>query len=169
MGGGNSFIGEIVQSELFMWAAGEQRGLHPRRTARPQDWRPSLQLRHSVFLSVSVALALACRREGAQGAAQAPWRYARGVSGHHRLLMTDVSPSELTVLQGCVQVQVEVGGSWRDGGDDGALAFLPLSPRRGSAWCLLLWVLVQVNFCSRQLCGGGAAGVGDIQDQWRWS
>ena len=45
-----------------------------------------------------------------------------------QLLMTDVSPSELTVLQGCVQVQVEVGGSWRDGGDDGALAFLPLSP-----------------------------------------
>ena len=92
------------------------------------DRRPSLPSRHSVFLLVSVALALACRREGAQGAAQAPWRYARGVSGHHRLLMTDVSPSELTVLQGCVQVQVEVGGSWRDGGDDGALAFLPLSP-----------------------------------------
>ena len=92
------------------------------------DRRPSLPSRHSVFLLVSVALALACRREGAQGAAQAPWRYVRGVSGHHRLLMTDVSPSELTVLQGCVQVQVEVGGSWRDGGDDGALAFLPLSP-----------------------------------------
>ena len=92
------------------------------------DWRPSLPSRHSVFLSVSVALALACRGEGAWGAAQAPWRYVRSVSGHHRLLMTDVSTSELTVLQGCVQVQVEVGGSWRDGGDDGALAFLPLSP-----------------------------------------
>jgi hypothetical protein len=45
----------------------------------------------------------------------------------------------------------------------------PSPPRRDSAWCLLLWVLVQVNFCSQQLCGGGATGVGDVQHQWRWS
>eukprot|EP01049_Picozoa_sp_SAG25_P014646 SAG25_NODE_2664_length_1459_cov_38.941176_2_plen_37_part_01 len=27
----------------------------------------------------------------------------------------------------------------------------PSPPHRGSAWCLLLWVLVQLSFCSRQL------------------
>jgi hypothetical protein len=92
----------------------------------PRGWRPSLPSRHCVFLLVLVALA--CRGEAAWGPAEASWRYVRGVSGHHRLLMTDVSPSEVTLLWGCVQVQVEVGGSWRDDGGDGTHAFPPLSP-----------------------------------------
>jgi hypothetical protein len=92
------------------------------------DWWPSLLSWHSVFLLVSVALALACRGEGARGAAQAPWRYARGVSRHHRLLVTDVLPFGLTVLRTCVRVQDGAGGSWKGDGDDGAHAFPPLSP-----------------------------------------
>ena len=90
--------------------------------------RPSLPSRHSVFLSVSVALALACLAEAAQGAAQAPWRYMRGVFGHHRLALTDVLPFGLTVLRTCVRVQDGAGGSWKGDGDDGAHAFPPLSP-----------------------------------------
>ena len=54
---------------------------------------------------------------GPGGAAQAPWRYVSGVSGHHLLLLADVSPSELTVLRGCVRVQTGAGGSWKAGGD----------------------------------------------------
>ena len=36
------------------------------------------------------------------------------------------------MLRGCVQVQVEAGANWKGDGDDGALAFLPLSspPRK---------------------------------------
>ena len=94
----------------------------------PGDWRPSLPSRHSVFLSVSVALALACLQEAATGATKAPWRYDRGVSRHHRLLVTDVLPFGLTVLRACVRVQDDVGGSWKGDGDDGARAFSPLSP-----------------------------------------
>jgi hypothetical protein len=94
----------------------------------PGDWRPSLPSRHSVFLSVSVALALACRGEGTRGAAQASWRYVRGVSRHHRLLVTAVLPFGLTVLRTCVRVQDDAGGSWKGDGDDGARAFPPLSP-----------------------------------------
>ena len=92
------------------------------------DRRPSLPSRHSVFLSVSVALALACLAEAARGAAQAPWRYMRGVFGHLRLALTDVLPFGLTVLRTCVRVQDGAGGSWMRDGDDGAHAFPPLSP-----------------------------------------
>jgi hypothetical protein len=94
----------------------------------PGDPRPSLPSRHSVFLLVSVALALACCGEGTQGAAQAPWRYVCGVFGHHRLALTDVLPFGLTVLRTCVRVQDDAGGSWKGDGDDGAHAFPPLSP-----------------------------------------
>ena len=52
----------------------------------------------------------------------------RGVSRHHRLLVTDVLPFGLTVLRTCVRVQDDVGGSWKGDGDDGAHAFPPLSP-----------------------------------------
>ena len=91
------------------------------------DRRPSLPSRHSVFLLVLVALALACLAEAAQGAAQAPWRYVRGVFRHHRLPLADVFPFGLTVLRGCLQVQDGAGGSWKGDGDDGAHAFPPLS------------------------------------------
>ena len=77
---------------------------------------------------MSVALALACLAEAARGAAQAPWRYVRGVFGHHRLALTDVLPFVLTVLRACVRVQDGAGGSWKGDGDDGAHAFPPLSP-----------------------------------------
>jgi hypothetical protein len=81
-----------------------------------------------VLLGVIRSRSCLPRRGRCGGAARAPWRYMRGVSRHHRLPLADVLPSKLTVLRGCVQVQVEAGGNWKDDGDDGALAFLPLSP-----------------------------------------
>ena len=61
-----------------------------------------------------------------RGAAQAPWRYVRGVCGHHRLTLTDILPFGLTMLRGCVQVQVEAGANWKGDGDDGAHAVNPM-------------------------------------------
>ena len=134
------------------------------------DRRPSLPSRHSVFLLVSVALALACLQEAATGATKAPWRYDRGVSRHLRLPLADVLPSVLTVSRGCVRVQVDAGGSWKDDGDDGAHAFSPSLPSAAvvrdvcwcGCWCRRIW--------GRSSSGGGGLGGGhDVQHQWRWS
>ena len=104
-----------------MRAPGDERGFHPGRAGGPAAIAAVTALR--VLVGVGRSRSCLPRR----GAAQAPWRYVRGVCGHHRLTLADILPFGLTMLRGCVQVQVEAGANWKGDGDDGALAFLPLS------------------------------------------